>query len=145
MNKDVLISIKGLHFDANDSSDNIEVIQAGQYYKRGGMHYLVYDEPLEGSDQVSRNMIKFNDSSVSVTKKGPFTATMLFEEASKNLTNYTTPFGSIVIGLDTHNIELSDSEDSLKLNVDYSLDINYEYMADCNISIEARSAENTDF
>ncbi|MCR4755022.1 MAG: DUF1934 domain-containing protein [Lachnospiraceae bacterium] len=145
MNKDVLISIKGLHFDANDSSDNIEVIQAGQYYKRGGMHYLVYDEPLEGSDQVSRNMIKFNDSSVSVTKKGPFTATMLFEEASKNLTNYTTPFGSIVIGLDTHNIELSDSEDSLKLNVDYSLDINYEYMADCNISIEARSAENTEF
>lgn len=145
MNKDVLISIKGLHFDANDSSDDIEVIQAGQYYKRGGMHYLVYDEPLEGSNQVSRNMIKFNDSSVSVTKKGPFNATMLFEEASKNLTNYTTPFGSIVIGLDTHNIELSDSDDSLKLHVDYSLDINYEYMADCNISIEARSAENTEF
>ncbi len=145
MNKDVLISIKGLHFDAGNNSDDIEVIQAGQYYKRNGMHYLVYDEPLEGSDEVSRNTIKFNDSSVSVTKKGPFTATMLFEEASKNLTNYTTPFGSVVVGLDTHNIELSDSDDSLKLKVDYSLDINYEFMADCNISIEARSAENTDF
>ncbi len=145
MNKDVLISIKGLHFDSANNSDDIEVIQAGQYYKKGGMHYLVYEEPLEGSKEVSKNMIKFNDSSVSVTKKGPFTATMLFEEASKNLTNYTTPFGSVVIGLDTHNIELSDEEEALKLKVDYSLDINYEYMADCNISIEARSAENTDF
>lgn len=145
MNKDVLISIKGLHFETGSTSDNIEVIQAGQYYKRGGMHYLVYDEPLEGTDQVSRNLLKFNDKSLSVTKKGPFAATMLFEEASKNMTNYSTPFGSVIVGLDTHNISLSDKENELTLNVDYSLDINYEFMADCNISIEARPVMDADF
>lgn len=143
MNKDVLISIKGLHFDNTNSSDNIEVIQAGQYYKRGGMHYLVYDEPVEGTAEVCKNLIKFNENSLSVTKKGPFAATMLFEEASKNMTTYVTPFGNVMIGLDTHNIELSDDDSALKLNVNYSLDINYEYMADCNISIEARPAEDT--
>ncbi len=142
MNKDVLISIKGLHFDVSNNSDNVEVIQAGQYYKRGGMHYLVYDEPMEGSDQVIRNLLKFNETSLSVIKKGPFAATMLFEEASKNMTNYSTPFGSVIVGLDTHNVSLSDDNDELKLNVNYSLDINYEFMADCNISIEARPVDD---
>ncbi len=142
MNKDVLITIKGMHFDSSNMADDVEVIQPGQYYKRGDTHYLVYDEPLEGSELVSRNMLKFNDMSLSVTKKGPFSASMLFEESVKNLTNYSTPYGSVVIGLDTHNIALTDSDDVLKLDVNYSLDINYEFLADCNISIEARNSDN---
>ncbi|MCR5399635.1 MAG: DUF1934 domain-containing protein [Lachnospiraceae bacterium] len=142
MNKDVLISIKGMHFDTANMADDVEVIQRGQYYKRGGNHYLIYDEPLEGSELVNHNILKFNDMSLSVTKKGPVTASMLFEESSKNLTNYSTPFGSIVVGLDTRNIALSDTDDVLKLDVNYSLDINYEFLADCNISIEARSSDS---
>ena len=142
MNKDVLISIKGMHFDTANMADDVEVIQRGQYYKRGGNHYLIYDEPLEGSELVNHNILKFNDMSLSVKKKGPVTASMLFEESSKNLTNYSTPFGSIVVGLDTRNIALSDTDDVLKLDVNYSLDINYEFLADCNISIEARSSDS---
>ena len=141
MNKDVLITIKGMHFDTSNMADDVEVIQPGQYYKRGDMHYLVYDEPLEGSELVSRNMFKFNENSLSVTKKGPVTASMLFEESSKNLTNYNTPFGSVVIGLDTHNIALQDNDDVLRLDVSYSLDVNYEFLANCNISIEARNSD----
>ena len=131
-----------MHFDTANMADDVEVIQRGQYYKRGGNHYLIYDEPLEGSELVNHNILKFNDMSLSVTKKGPVTASMLFEESSKNLTNYSTPFGSIVVGLDTRNIALSDTDDVLKLDVNYSLDINYEFLADCNISIEARSSDS---
>lgn len=138
MTKDVLISIKGMHFDVADDSDNVEVIQPGQYYERGGNHYLIYDEPVEGSEQVNKNMIKFNDVSMSVTKKGVVNTTMLFDTTEKNLTNYSTPFGSLVIGLDTHNISVKKTEDELKLSVQYSLDVNYEFLADCNINITAK-------
>ncbi len=141
LKNNVLISIKGMHFNSDNMADDVEVIQPGQYYKRGDMHYLAYEEPVEGSELTSHNLIKFNDNSLTVTKKGPFSSTMLFEESVKNLTNYNTPFGSIVIGLDTHDIKVSDVDDVLKLNVSYSLDVNYEFLADCNISIEARISD----
>jgi len=133
-----MISIKGMHFDVSDEANDVEVIQQGQYYKRGGMHYLIYDEPVEGSEQVTKNMIKFNDTTMSLSKKGVVNTTMLFDVAEKNLTNYATPFGSLVIGLDTHNISVNATENELKLNVQYSLDVNYEFLANCNINIVAR-------
>lgn len=142
MNKDVMISIKGMHFDIAEDSDNVEVIQPGQYYQRGGSHYLVYEEPVEGSELVNRNMIKFNETSMSVTKKGAINTTMLFDTSKKNLTNYATPFGSLVIGLDTHDITVKKTEDALSLNIKYSLDVNYEFLADCNINIEARNRDD---
>lgn len=141
MNKDVVISIRGMHFQNTEDGDNIEVIQQGQYYMRSGMHYLVYDEPLEGTDAVIKNMLKFNDSSLSVTKKGPVSASMLFDTAQKNLTNYSTPFGSITMGIDTKSIDVKKEEDKLSLNVDYSLDVNYEFLADCHIHVVARNSQ----
>ena len=63
MNKDVMISIKGMHFDVSEQGDDIETIQTGQYYTKGQMHYIIFDEPIEGSSNVTKNMIKFNESS----------------------------------------------------------------------------------
>lgn len=144
MDKDVLISIKGMHFQNTEDGDNVEVIQQGQYYQRGNMHYLVYEEPVEGSDAVTKNMIKFNNDSMCLTKKGIVNATMLFDTNEKNMTNYNTPYGSIVIGLDTHQIDFHENDDNLSLNIKYSLDVNYEFLADCDIHIEAHNVTNAD-
>lgn len=142
MNKDVLISIRGMHFENSANGDNIEVISKGHYYQRAGMHYLVYDELVEGSNEVIKNMLKFNNDSLSYTKKGPVSSTMLFDKNEKNLTNYSTPFGSLVMGIDTHKVEVLQNKDRLELNVQYSLDVNYEFLADCNIHIEATDAQS---
>lgn len=138
MSKDVMIAIKGMHFDISDCSEDLEVIQPGQYYKRGDMHYLIYEEPVEGTNEINKNMIKFNDGLMSLTKKGLINTTMLFDTKEKNLTNYATPFGNLIIGLDTHDISVNITEENINLNVNYSLDVNYEFLANCNISISAK-------
>ena len=69
MNKEVLVSISGLQF-SNDDKDVLEVITIGDYYKRNGRHYLLFDEAMEGIEGTTRNMIKFNDHMVDITKKG---------------------------------------------------------------------------
>ncbi len=142
MTKDVMISIKGMLFDVAEEAEDLEVIQPGQYYKRGDMHYLIYDEPVEGTDEVTKNMIKFNDNCMTLTRKGMVNTTMLFDTKEKNLTNYATPFGNLIIGLDTHNISLNKTEEELSLKINYSLDINYEFLADCNIDIRARELKH---
>lgn len=137
MNKEVMISVKGIHFDASSGDDNIEVFLPGQYYKRGDSHYLVYEEILDSSKSTCKNMIKFNKKSMTLSKKGAINTSMIFDLDKKNLTNYATPYGSIMIGLDTHSIKLTETDTDINLKINYSLDVNYEFLTNCNISITA--------
>ena len=70
MTKDVLIAIEGMQFEGATDPEEIEVIQRGQYYERNGSHYLLYDEPVEGTSDIIKNRIKFKDNEVQVAKKG---------------------------------------------------------------------------
>ena len=135
MTKDVLIAIKGLQFEEAEDAEEIEVIQRGQYYQRNGAHYLMYEEPIEGTDDTILNRIKVKDNEVQVTKKGAVNTILSFQENEKNMTNYATPFGNLVMGIHTHQIDLTVQEDKILVHVDYALDVNYEFLADCKITI----------
>ena len=58
---DVLITIKGLQM-ALDSSDSLEIITNGKYFKKNGKHYVLYEEVVE--DQRVSSMIKIHDETV---------------------------------------------------------------------------------
>ena len=136
MTKDVLIAIKGMQFEGETDPEEIEVIQRGQYFERNGSHYLLYDEPVEGTSDIIKNRIKFKENEVQVAKKGAVNTTLTFTQNEKNMTNYATPFGNLVIGIDTQKIALDMAEEKMGIRVDYALDINYAFLADCKISIE---------
>lgn len=135
MTKDVLIAIKGMQFEGAEDAEEIEVIQRGQYYERNGSHYLLYDEPVEGTTEIIKNRIKFKNDEVQVAKKGAVNTILTFTKNEKNMTNYATPFGNLIIGIDTQEIALKLEEKKMDIRVDYALDINYEFLADCKISI----------
>lgn len=139
MTKDVLIAIRGMQFEGAEDPEAIEVIQKGQYYQRNGSHYLVYEEPVEGSSDRILNRIKFKTDEVQVTKKGAVNTMLSFKQNEKNMTNYATPYGNLIMGINTHQIDLKMNESKLEIHVDYALDINYEFVADCKIAITATS------
>lgn len=139
MTKEVLIAIRGMQFEGSTDPESIEVIQKGQYYQRNGSHYLVYEEPVEETGDKILNRIKFKNGEVQVTKKGAVNTMLSFKENEKNMTNYETPFGNLIMGINTQKINLKMNESQLEVLVDYALDINYEYVADCKINITATS------
>lgn len=141
MNKDVLLTIKGLQFDAAAEETNLQTITAAEYYEKNNSHYVIYDETMEGSGENTKNIIKFKDKSLELTKKGFVNVHMLFEENKKSLTNYATPFGDILIGIDARKITMTDKDDTIHVNVDYALEVNYEFLADCKISMEISERE----
>ncbi len=55
MTKEVMVSIRGLQFDQEMDSEEIETIQWGQYYKKNDTHYIIYDELMEGCDEPTRD------------------------------------------------------------------------------------------
>lgn len=143
MEKEVLLSIKGLQFAVDEEgAQALETITAAEYYERNGSRYVVYDEVTEGFPEATKNMIKFKDSLVEVTKKGLMNVHMVFEQNKKNMTNYGTPFGNILIGIDTGKVTIAEDADEIKISVDYVLEANYEHLADCKIEINIKNREN---
>jgi uncharacterized beta-barrel protein YwiB (DUF1934 family) len=142
MTKDVLISLRGLQYEMGVDNQDIETITPAEYYHSEGNHYIVYDEVTVDSPDPIRNMIKFRDDYLEVTKQGAVNINMIFEEKKKNLTNYETPYGEIIVGVDTGKVKITEDEKRISLQVDYRLDVNHMHMADCRINVDIHNREN---
>ena len=138
MTKEVLISIAGLQFDLEDN-ESLEVITPGEYYYRGDKHYILYEEVLEEEHQITKNTIKISENQIDILRKGAMGVHMTFEEGKSNITYYNTPFGQLLIGINTYKIQKNFSEDKMEIIINYGLDINYAHVSDCEIKIAIKS------
>lgn len=146
MTKEVLLTLQGLQFDQREEdSERIETVTVGDYFKKNDRHYVVYEEITEGFEQPTKNRLKFSDHMVELTRNGLVNVHMVFQEKKKNMTNYNTPFGQILVGIDTKRVHIDEKEDNIVVDIDYALDINYEFLSDCHIKIDIRSKENSGF
>lgn len=145
MTKEVMISIRGIQFENGQDGERIESIQKGEYYYKNNTHYILFEEIMEGIEEPVKNRIKFKEGEMHLNKKGPVNVTMDFLEAKKTLTNYRTPFGSLVIGLEAKKVEFEEEEKRILLDVDYTLEVNYEPLADCKIRVDIRSMDGEAF
>ena len=95
---------------------------------------MVGDEELDGG--VSKNLLKLSPDLVELSKKGYSNVNMVFETGKKTVTYYNTPFGNLLIGIYTTNIKITEKEEGLIATIQYSLEMNYEHVSDCNITIK---------
>lgn len=138
MTKEIILSLKGLQMEKNEDAKAVETILPADYYQRNGSHYVVYEEMMEGFTDITRNRIKFNDSCLEVSKKGLVNAQMFFEENKKSITSYATPYGNILIGIDTESVWVEERDNQIRVEVEYALEANYQHLADCRIEMELR-------
>lgn len=141
MTKDVLLAIRGLQFDVEHEEDKVETINAAEYYNKNNQHYVIYDEITEGFSESTKNIIKFKEHSMDLTKKGLVNVHMVFEENKKNMTSYSTPYGNILIGIDAKKVSCTEEEEQISVDVEYALEVNYEHLADCKIQMHIRARE----
>jgi uncharacterized beta-barrel protein YwiB (DUF1934 family) len=146
MTKEVLLTLQGLQFDQSvEDAEKIETVTVGDYYKKNDRHYVIYDEVTEGFAQSTRNRLKFSEGMLELSRNGLVNTHLVFQKNKKNMTTYNTPFGQILIGIDTKKIEIDENEDDIMVDVDYALDVNYEFLTDCHIKIHICSKENSSF
>ena len=145
MTKNVLITISGLHYEDNmmmvqedtaDEANSIEVTTPATYYLKNGKHYILYDEVVEGIPGTIKNRIKIEEGQLlEITKSGITNSHMVFETDKINVTPYQTPYGDLLLGTYTKGRDVQVEEDRIELQVRYSLDINGNKAADCDIRI----------
>lgn len=140
MTKRVLISVKGTQFSqGTDDVEPLEVITGGTYYKKNGKHYVLYEEIMEGIEEPIKNTLKFDETLLILSRSGAINAALIFEKDHRCVGNYNTPFGSLSIGTTSNSFEVTEEDDEIKVKIDYSMDINSEYLSDCSIIIKINS------
>ena len=145
MTKQELLTISGLQMMDGETNEPVEIVTAGDYYFRNGKHYVLYDEVIEGTSGHIQNTVKIGPESLEVMKKGLSNVHMVFEKNKKNLACYDTPFGSMMVGIQTGHVEVQETEDNIDIQVKYALDINDEFLADCHIRMNIKSKDAGDF
>ena len=139
MDKEVLITLKGLQINEPVDTGVVEIVALGEYYEKNDKKYIIYEEVVEGMEGKIKNIIKLSPTCMEVTKKGLTNTHMVFEENKKNLTVYNTPFGAFSLGIMAKGIDIDEQDDSMSVKVEYELDMNYEHVADCSISLGIQS------
>lgn len=139
MTKEVIIAIRGLQNGPETDGEPIEMIVAGEYFYKNNKHYILYEEVMEGESQVTKNRIKISNGQMELNKSGVVNVHMVFEENVKNITQYYTPYGALSMGIDGKKVEINESEHEIDVAVEYGMEMNGEFVADCNISINVKS------
>jgi uncharacterized beta-barrel protein YwiB (DUF1934 family) len=133
MTKEIMVSVSGIQFELEES-EPVELITTGDYYNKNGKHYILYDEN-DMEDGLTKNRIKMTPDKIEVRKSGATNAQMIFEEGKTNLTYYDTSMGSLLI-------HMKEEENRIHAKVNYSLEINYNHISDCEITIHVKSKAN---
>ncbi len=147
MTKDVLLSISGLHYETaeaagDDENEPIEVITPATYYYKNNKHYIIYDEVVEGMAGTIRNKVRIADGKLEIMKSGLSNTHMVFERDKMNITQYETPYGDLVVGTHTKDMQLDVTDEKIDVHVNYALDVNSEKIADCNIVMNIKALDH---
>ena len=66
MTKEVMVTLSGLQL-GDSGEDTVETVHIGEYYEKNGVHYLFFDELLEGHKTPIRNMLKLRNEKLEMT------------------------------------------------------------------------------
>lgn len=138
MNKDVLVSFTSIQYDAG-AANRTELDVQGLYYKKNNKHYLLYDEFMEGFKEPVKTKVIFAENVIEIVRSGPINVRMTFEEDKKNVANYLTPYGNIMLDINTKKISISETPDNIVISVDYTLEADNEKISDAGITIRIKS------
>lgn len=135
MNKNVMLTISGLHSDTEQDSGSVETAVRAEYFNKSGTHYLLYEEKEEGFAQVTKCRIKFKENVLELTRQGLLHTHMIFEAGKNHMTSYQTPYGQMMLGIDTESVQMEESDKRIRVIVEYKLEADGEYLSDSRIEI----------
>ncbi len=141
MTKDVLLSIRGLYTEDNEDEDAIETLAPAEFFVKEGVYYIFFEEIIDDTTGITKSRIKYSDKCFELTRKGELSVHLLFEEGKKTLNTYQMPYGTLVVGLNTKLIEKTETDDEIKIHIDYAMEINYQKVSDNTIEVVIKSVK----
>lgn len=126
MEKDVIVSVRGLSDPEDPESQVVETLSPGMYYCKGNKEYIVYTEYMdqEQETQSTRSTIRVEENLVLLSRMGDVAGQMAFAIGRHHLVYYETPFGTMEIRILTKKLEKNRDEHQIHLKIEYEMAVN---------------------
>ena len=143
-NRKVLVHVTGMQFsqEITDGEDAIESIMPGACQQIGDYYNIKYEEMQEGFTEKTDVLLKVKPGYLEMTKKGLVHVNMIISAGESHQTNYSTPFGNLIFTIRGKNVAVSEDDQGVHIRARYSMDVNYEYLSENDIHIDAKFLKN---
>ena len=119
--KQVIITVNGIQVTADEPATDMELITEGTYTYENGTGWFTYEETEITGMEGTTTRFDFSPTEAVITREGSVSSKMVFMEGKRNVFLYNTPWGSMTMGIDTHKIENSLTEQGGNIEIDYTL------------------------
>ena len=135
-----IITIKDLH-KAGKEKESSELITTGTLTFYGEDYKIRYKETTEGLEDCYVTLSFDNGDRVTMTRSGDFTARMVMEKNKRHTCIYNTPMGSLSLGIYTHKVTSSMTEEGGTLLFTYTLDANGSFLSENTLDVTLKKAK----
>lgn len=143
MNKDVMISVKGIQTSPNDREANqMELVTEGKYYKKGDTYYITYKESKVTGMEGTTTMVKVcEDGMVTLIRFGTVNTQFIFKEGKRYTSYYDTMYGTFIVDILTKTVSIDVDDRGGDIRVDYNIEIDKDKKGETDFYIKIREAK----
>ena len=123
MEKDVVISIKGMQKYEGMAPDITELVTKGRLSREGESYILSYQESELTGLGGTLTTFQVEGGQVTHLRVGEFNSQMVFQEGRRHLCLYDTGFGSLTVGVFTSKLKVALGQEGGSMDIRYTLDI----------------------
>ena len=122
----------------DEGEDKIEFFTVGTYKSTKNGYCVSYEETGDIGYEHNRVIITADGDSVVIERKGDAPSTMCIEKNIKHHCIYGTPYGDIMMGINTYAVTNTLGREGGKLYFRYSIDINSDFVSENEMDIDIR-------
>ena len=141
MDKDVVISIKGMQQYEGALPDAVELVTAGRLSREGESYTLSYQESELTGLGGTLTTILVDGEQVTILRVGEFNSQMVFQEGRRHLSMYNTPYGAMAIGVHTLHLLADLDGQGGRIEVDYTIEVDHALAGRSVFHINVKESE----
>ena len=141
MEKDVVISIKGMQNYEGEDSDTIELVTEGRLTRDEGGYTLSYQESELTGLEGTLTTIQVEGEQVTLMRVGEVNSQMVFQEGRRHLSMYNTPYGAMAIGVNTRHLMADLTDQGGDIEIDYAIEVDHAIAGRNVFQIKVKEAE----
>ncbi|RHR11089.1 DUF1934 domain-containing protein [Pseudoflavonifractor sp. AF19-9AC] len=141
MEKDVVISIKGIQKYEGQDSDTIELVTEGRLTRDEGGYTLSYQESELTGLEGTLTTIQVEGEQVTLMRVGEVNSQMVFQEGRRHLSMYNTPYGAMAIGVNTRHLLAELTDQGGDIEIDYAIEVDHAIAGRNIFQIKVKEAE----
>lgn len=97
---------------------------------------IEYTEPAEHDLDRQQTTVRYDGESVKMERANG--SSLVIQRGRRNVCQYATPFGNMIFGISGGVIDVENNEDRLRMEFDYSIDLNTRLASRNTMKITAR-------